>query len=135
LAGLRVGYSVSHADVADLMNRVRQPFNVNSIALHAARAALEEQQHIADSVAFNQRGMNQLLEGFVEMGIESIPSRANFICFDLGRPAGPIYERLLRSGVIVRPIQSYGLPNHLRVSVGRQEENEKFLDALKLALA
>ena len=135
LAGLRVGFSVSHADVADLMNRVRQPFNVNSIALHAARAALEEQQHIADSVAFNQRGMNQLLEGFVEMGIESIPSRANFICFDLGRPAGPIYERLLRSGVIVRPIESYGLPNHLRVSVGRQEENEKFLDALKLALA
>lgn len=135
LAGLRVGYGVSHPQAADLMNRVRQPFNVNSVALLAARVALQEQQHIVNSVAFNKRGMEQLQQGLAGIGISSIPSRANFICFDLGRPATQVYEKLLRAGVIVRPIESYGLPNHLRVTVGREKENARFLDALQLALA
>jgi histidinol-phosphate aminotransferase len=135
LAGLRVGFGVSHPQAADLMNRVRQPFNVNSVALMAAEIAAGEQQHIAHSVAFNNAGMAQLALGFGNMGISFIPTRANFICFDLGRPAAAIYERLLRVGVIVRPIASYGLPNHLRVTVGHDEENARFLDALKLVLA
>ena len=134
LAGLRVGYGVSHPQAADLLNRVRQPFNVNSVALHAARVALDDPGHIEASVAFNRRGLEQLLAGLQAMEIGSIPTRANFICFDLGRPAREVYERLLRAGVIVRPIEAYGLPNHLRVSIGRAEENDRFLEALKQAL-
>ena len=130
LAGLRVGYGISHPQAADLMNRVRQPFNVNSVALMAAEIALEERDHIARSVVFNSTGMEQLTAGFKDMGIRFIPSRGNFICFDLGRPARGVYEGLLQEGVIVRPIESYGLPNHLRVTVGTAEENDRFLTAL-----
>ncbi len=131
LAGLRVGYGISHTDVADLMNRVRQPFNVNSIALMTAEAALEDQEHITRSVTFNNQGMQQLIQGLDEMEIKFIPSRANFLCIDLGQPALDIYQRLLREGVIVRPVGSYGMPNHLRVTVGKEEENTRFLAALE----
>jgi len=135
LAGLRVGYAVSHPQVADLMNRVRPPFNVNSVALAAASAALEDAEHLQRSVKLNAKGLVQLTEGFTSMGLDYIASVGNFISVDVGRPAAPLYEALLHEGVIVRPVANYGMPNHLRVTVGTEEENTRFLGALQKVLA
>jgi histidinol-phosphate aminotransferase len=134
LAGLRVGYGVSSSEMADLLNRVREPFNVNSLALAAAEAALADEQHVAKSLAMNSAGMHQLARGLDDLGLAYIPSVANFVTLDLGRPAGPVYQALLRQGVIVRPIANYGMPNHLRVTIGQPQENERFLEALKKAM-
>jgi histidinol-phosphate aminotransferase len=134
LAALRVGYGLSHPDVADLLNRVRQPFNVNSVALAAARAALDDQDHVRRAVELNRQGMVQLCTGVKSRGLSFIPSVGNFLTVDLGRPAGPIDEALLREGVITRPVANYGLPNHLRVTIGLPEENARFLAALKKVL-
>jgi histidinol-phosphate aminotransferase len=131
LAGLRVGYGVSSAVVADLLNRVRPPFNVNSIALAAAGAALRDGAHVEYAVTLNQEGMRQLTAAFRELGLEMIPSVGNFVCVDLGRPAAPVYEGLLRQGVIVRPVANYGMPNHLRITIGLPDENRRFLEALR----
>jgi histidinol-phosphate aminotransferase len=131
LAGLRVGYGVSSPAVADVLNRVRQPFNVNSVALAAATAALEDTAHVARAVQTNRDGMRQLTDAFRELGLEYIPSAGNFICVDFKRPAAAMYEALLRHGVIVRPVANYGMPNHLRVTVGLPEENARFIEALK----
>jgi histidinol-phosphate aminotransferase len=134
LAGLRVGYALAHPSVADVMNRVRQPFNVNSIALVAAAAALDDMEFVARSYAENLQGLRQLEEGSNSLGLEFIPSYGNFITVRVGR-AAEIYKRLLRRGVIVRPIGGgYGLPEHLRVTVGTAQENEKFLGALAASL-
>ena len=130
LAALRVGYAVSHPLLADLLNRVRQPFNVNSIALRSAVIALQDQAHIEQAVRFNKAGMRQLIAGLDSMGIHFIPSSANFICIDMEQDAQPIYEQLLRAGVIVRPVASYGMPDHLRVTIGLEQENDRFLSAL-----
>ncbi len=135
LAGLRVGYGISHPEVAELMNRVRQPFNVNSLALRAAQAALEDQEHIAHSFAVNKAGLKQLTEAFEQLGLNYIPSVANFISVELDCSAAPIYEALLRKGVIVRPVANYGMPNHLRVTVGLEHENAYFIAALTEVLA
>lgn len=135
LAGLRVGYAVSHPQVADLMNRVRPPFNANSVALAAAAAALDDVEHLQRSVRLNADGLKQLVAGFEALGLEFIPSVGNFISVDVGREAAPLYEALLREGVIVRPVANYGMPNHLRVTVGTAEENARFLSALKKVLA
>lgn len=135
LAGLRVGYAVSHPQVADLMNRVRPPFNVNSVALAAAAAALDDAEHLTRSVALNAAGLKQLTAAFDLMGLAYIPSVGNFISVDLQRPGAPVYEALLHEGVIVRPVANYGMPNHLRVTVGTEEENKRFLAALKKVLA
>lgn len=134
LAGLRIGYGLSHPSLADLLNRVRQPFNVNSLALAAAEAALDDVDHIRRSVRINRDGMAQLTAGFAELGLEHIPSVGNFVTLDLGRPAAPVDQALLREGCITRPIAGYGLPNHLRVSVGLAEENARFLAALNKVL-
>ncbi|MGZ8216290.1 pyridoxal phosphate-dependent aminotransferase, partial [Methylomagnum sp.] len=134
LAGLRVGYAVSSEAIADLLNRVRQPFNVNVLALEAAKAALDDEDYLARSVRMNAEGLAQLGEALAARGFETIPSVGNFITFDLGRPAAPIYQALLREGVIVRPIANYGLPNHLRVTVGIAEQNIAFLTALDRVL-
>ncbi len=137
LAGLRIGYGISHRDIADLMNRVRQPFNVNSLALFAAVAALEDNEHLQQSINLNQAGMKQLTTAFDELNLQYIPSVGNFICVDLessGQTGMEIYKKLLHEGVIVRPIDNYGLPNHLRVTVGLEEENEKFIQALESVL-
>ena len=134
LAGLRVGYSVSHPEVADLLNRVRQPFNVNSVALAAARAALYDSEHLKRSVEVNRHGMRQLTAAFERMGLNYIPSAGNFVSVDVGQPATEINEGLLRNGVIVRPVASYGMPSHLRVSVGLERENRRFLTALQKVL-
>lgn len=135
LAALRVGYGVSSPVMADLLNRVRQPFNVNAVALRLAVIALQDQAHIERAIRFNADGMRQLIAGLDSMGMHFIPACANFICIDLEQEARPIYDRLLRAGVIVRPIASYGLPNHLRVTVGFEHENERFLSALANILA
>lgn len=135
LAGLRAGYGISHPALADLMNRVRQPFNVNSAAQVAAGAALHDAEHIEKSVVLNRNGMQQLITAFDQLGLDYIPSVANFICVDLGRKAQPVYGKLLQEGVIVRPIESYGMPNHLRVTIGLEAENEKFIAALKKVIS
>jgi histidinol-phosphate aminotransferase len=130
LAGLRVGYALAHPSVADVMNRVRQPFNVNSIALAAAEAALDDMEFVARSYAENLNGMRQLEEGCRRLGLEFIPSYGNFLTIRVGR-AGEIFKRLLRRGVIVRPVGGgYALPEHLRVTIGTAAENDRFLGAL-----
>ncbi|HEX7053328.1 MAG TPA: histidinol-phosphate transaminase [Burkholderiales bacterium] len=138
LAGLRVGYALAHASVADVMNRVRQPFNVNSLALAAAAAALDDMEFVAKSYAENLQGMRQLEEGARALGLDFIPSFGNFLTIRVaqsGKSAPEIYKRLLRRGVIVRPVGGgYQLPEHLRVTVGTAQENEKFLAALAASL-
>jgi histidinol-phosphate aminotransferase len=134
LAGLRVGYALSSPEIANVLNRVRQAFNVNAIALAAARAALEDAEHLQRSVALNNAGLRQLTDGLAEIGIRTLPSAGNFILIDCGRPAGPIYEAMLRQGVIVRPVANYGLPNHLRLTIGTSEQNQRMLGALAHAL-
>jgi len=134
LAGLRVGYAFAHASVADIMNRVRQPFNVNSLALAAAAAALDDMEFVARSYAENLQGLRQLEEGAKRLGLDYIPSYGNFLTVRVGR-AAEIYKRLLRRGVIVRPVGgAYQLPEHLRVTIGTPEENERFLAALAASL-
>ncbi|MBI3778451.1 MAG: histidinol-phosphate transaminase [Gammaproteobacteria bacterium] len=134
LAGLRAGYAVSSPQMADVLNRVRQPFNVNSIALAAAAAALSDELHVKRAVQANREGMQLLVGAFQSLGLKFIPSVGNFVCVDFGRPAAPVYEALLREGVIVRPVANYGMPNHLRVTIGLPEENARFLEALKRVL-
>jgi histidinol-phosphate aminotransferase len=133
LAGLRVGYGIAHPEVADLMNRVRQPFNVSSVALAGAEAALGDEEFLARSAELNHRGMAQLTAGFAALGLEWIPSAGNFVTLKVGDAVG-INRALLRQGVIVRPIGGYGMPEWLRVSVGLPEENARFLEALREAL-
>jgi histidinol-phosphate aminotransferase len=133
LAGLRVGYGLMHAAVADILNRVRQPFNVNSLALTAARAALDDMEFVARSYATNLQGLRQLEEGVQALGLEAIPSYGNFLTVRVGK-AAEVYKRLLRRGVIVRPVAGYELPEHLRVTVGTAEENVRFLAALGASL-
>jgi histidinol-phosphate aminotransferase len=134
LAGLRVGYALSHPGVADLLNRVRQPFNVNSVALATAAAALDDREHIARSVALNRDGMVWLEGEFRRLGLEWIPSKGNFISVNVGRPGDDLFEALLREGVIVRPVGGYGMPDHLRVTIGLPEENRRFIQALEKVL-
>lgn len=134
LAGLRVGYALSSPAIADLLNRVRQPFNNNMLALCAAETALQDHSYLERTVASNRAGMQQLTAAFEKLGLAWIESAGNFVALDLQRPAQPCYERLLRQGVIVRPVANYGMPNHLRVSIGKEEENRKFILALESAL-
>lgn len=139
LAGLRVGYALCDPSIADLLNRVRQPFNVNNLALVAAIAALDDEPFLRKSHALNLAGLAQLAGGFERLGLAWIPSFANFLTVEIPRAggatqAGVVYQRLLRAGVIVRPVAGYALPDHLRVTVGLPEENERFLAALAEAL-
>ncbi len=133
LAGLRVGYALTSRMVADMMNRVRQPFNVNSLALVAAAAALDDNDFIASSYALNQLGMRQMIQGLLPMGLDYIPSFGNFLAIRIGN-ATAMYRRLLEKGVIVRPIGNYAMPEYLRVSIGLAAENTQFLQALESAL-
>ncbi len=133
LAGLRVGYAFADVQVADMMNRVRQPFNVNSVAQAAAVAALQDEDFVRRTNELNRRGMEQITQGLRRLGLEYIPSYGNFISFKIG-DGMKMYRRLLELGVIVRPIGGYGMPDYLRVSIGTENENEKFLTALQQAL-
>lgn len=130
LAGLRIGYAVSNPEIANLFNRVRQPFNVNSLALASAIAVMNDDAFV-QKVAENNRQELQRYEAFCQQyGLEYIPSKGNFITIDFKQHAAPIYDALLREGVIVRPIAGYGMPNHLRISVGLPEENDRLFKAL-----
>jgi len=133
LAGLRVGYGLAHPEVAEVMNRVRQPFNVNHLAMVAACAALDDDVFIAESRRVNAAGLAQLAEGFKRLGLEYIPSFGNFITVRVGN-AARVYQSMLEEGVIVRPIAGYGMPEHLRVTVGKPGHNERFLAALARAV-
>jgi histidinol-phosphate aminotransferase len=133
LAGLRVGFALAAPEVAELMNRVRQPFNVNSLALAAAAVAIEDEDFVRESAALNERGLRQLVRGLEALGIEFIASVANFVSFRAG-DAAALDRGLLERGVIVRPIAGYGMPQWLRVSVGTEVENARFLDALAACL-
>ena len=134
LAALRVGYGVMDAKVADMMNRVRQPFNVNALAQAAAVAALADTGYVDESRALNSAGMHQLREGLRALGLTYVPSHANFLLVRVGDGAA-IYQRLLEQGVIVRPVAGYGLPEFLRVTVGLPAESRRFLDAMAAVLA
>jgi histidinol-phosphate aminotransferase len=131
LAGLRVGYAISHPDLAELLNRVRQPFNVNSLAQVAAIAAMQDESFVDRSRSDNCAGLEYLSDGLSALGLSVIPSIGNFLLVDMGQPAGPVYERLLRAGIIVRPVTNYGLPNHLRISVGLPDQNQRLMAALE----
>ena len=130
LAGLRVGYGISNPELAALINRVRHPFNVNSTALAAAEASLDDHDFIKRSIESNRQGMQQLTEGFLDLGLLTIPSVGNFICVEFPEAAGKVNAALLKKGVIVRPLANYQMPQHLRITVGSEEENQFFLSAL-----
>lgn len=130
LAGLRIGFGLMHANVADMLNRVRQPFNVNSIAQVAAVASLADDDFVARSYAANQAGMVQITQGLQQLGLSYIPSQANFVSFSV-IDAAVVNKKLLQNGVIVRPIANYEMPDYLRVSVGLFSENARFLEVLK----
>lgn len=139
LAGLRVGFCVCDPGVAELLNRVRQPFNVNNLALVAAIAALGDADFVKRSAQANRAGMLQLEAGFRDLGLDFIPSVGNFVSVAFKRAkdvpqASAVYDRLLRQGVIVRPVSGYGMPDHLRITVGTREENTRFLEALRKSL-
>ena len=136
LASLRVGFGLASSEVTNLLNRVRQPFNVSSFALAAAVAALKDTDFIEQSRELNKQGMAQLEQGFVKLGLNRIVSRANFIAVDVQRDGGQVFAALLKKGVIVRPVGGgYAMPRHIRVSIGLPEENARFLDALAQVLA
>lgn len=135
LAGLRVGYAIADPDAGALLHRVRQPFNVNSLAQVAALAALEDDSHILECVRVNEAGKAFLYEEFASMGLTAVPSHANFILVDVGERATEVYQRLLREGVIVRPLTSFGMENAVRITVGTPEENRRLIKAMKKALA
>jgi histidinol-phosphate aminotransferase len=132
LAGLRVGYALASAKIADLMNRVRQPFNVSSVALAAAAAALDDTEFVCASFELNQSGMRQITSGLTNLGLKYIPSYGNFVSFKV-KAADKLFGRLLKLGVIVRPIAGYGMPEWLRVTIGLEAENTRFLDSLRRA--
>ena len=133
LAGLRIGFGMAATEVADIMNRVRQPFNVNSVAQAAAVASLADDAFVARSYALNQAGMLQITRGLTSLGLEFIPSFGNFVSFRIDG-ATAVYRRLLEHGVIVRPIASYEMPDYLRVSIGLFAENARFLEVLEKIL-
>ena len=132
LAGLRVGYGVAQPQLTDLLNRVRQPFNVNAVAQAAALAALDDDHFLEESYRLNRAGMDRLAKGFRAMGLEFVPGFGNFLLVKVGAAAS-VYQQLLKQGVIVRPVANYGLPEWLRVTVGTETENARFLSALALA--
>ncbi len=133
LASLRVGYALGHPQVIDMLNRVRHPFNVNSLAQAAAIAALDDTEFVQRTFELNLRGMAQLTDGLRTLGLDYIPSFGNFVSFHV-TDAAKVYRRLLELGVIVRPIGNYNMPDYLRVSIGLETQNQKFLSALKQIL-
>jgi histidinol-phosphate aminotransferase len=135
LAGLRVGYGISLPAIIDYMNRIRRPFNVNSVAQAAAVAALDDTEHIERSRKAAHEGIPAIIEAMVALGFRAYPSLGNFVLIDVRQDATPVYERLLRRGVIVRPMGPWGLPAHLRVSVGTPEQTARVIGTLTEVLS
>jgi len=127
LAGLRIGYGVATAEIANILNRVRPPFNANSLAQRAALAALGDDEHVARSRAVNEAGMEQMVKGLTMLGFTPIPSEANFVFVDVGRDGRTVFEAMLKEGIIIRHIEGH----MVRVTIGLEEENREFLAALK----
>ena len=134
LAGLRVGYSVSSPEIAGALNKVREPFNVNILAQEGAAAALDDRAHLTKSVNAVNAGRALLTRELQKMGLRCVDTVTNFILFDARRDAAPVYEKLLKQGVIVRPMGAWGLKTFLRVTIGKPGDNQRFLKALKNAL-
>ena len=134
LAGLRIGYGIGPAELVALLNRLRAPFNTNSLAQAAATAALQDLQHVADTRALTEAGRKYLTEQCQALDLQVVPSEANFLLVDVARPGAAAAEALLRHGVIVRPMGGYGFPTHLRISVGTARENERCIGALRAVL-
>jgi histidinol-phosphate aminotransferase len=130
LAGLRIGYGIASKEIVGLLHRVRQPFNVNAVAQWAALAALEDQEHVRRSLDVNRQGMEYLTGEIANLGLEQVPSSANFILLRVGN-GNDVFQQLLAQAVIVRPMAAYELPEYVRVTVGTMDENRKFIDALK----
>lgn len=130
LAGLRIGYGVSSPDIADLLNRVRQPFNVNTLAQVAAIAALDDEAHLNRSRELNQEGLKYLMQACDSRGMSYIPSAGNFLAINFARPAMDLFESMMQLGVIVRPVANYGMPDFLRVTVGTEAENHRFIEVM-----
>jgi histidinol-phosphate aminotransferase len=135
LAGLRVGYGITTPEIAGILNKVRSPFNVNSLAQAAATAALQDQEHISHSIALNAEGLRYFEEQFRRLGLAFVPSQANFILVDVARDSVAVFQALQRLGVIIRPGAGLGLPHHIRVSVGTMDQNRRFIAALEQVLA
>ncbi len=134
LAGLRIGYGIGDADAVALMNRIRQPFNVNALAQAAGLAALDDEAHTLECVRTIEAGRHYLYDELHALGVKYVPSRANFILVDVGRSASDIYQRLLKEGVIVRPLTPFGMESALRVTVGTPQENRRLIKALRSVL-
>ncbi len=134
LAGVRIGYGITDAKLANYMNRVRQPFNISTLAQVAAMAALDDKAHVRKSRKMNREGMEYLTKELTTLGFTVIPSQANFLLIDLHKDATELYEKVLRLGVIVRPMKGFNMPTGIRVTVGTMEENKRFIDALKQSL-
>ncbi|MEA3386683.1 MAG: histidinol-phosphate transaminase, partial [Thermodesulfobacteriota bacterium] len=134
LAGLRVGYGVMDRDVVKYLERVRQPFNVNTMAQVGALAALDDHQHLTQTVDSVWQGMDFLTKKLEELGYRVMSSETNFILIDINRDAKMVYEKMLREGIIVRAMTAYGLPNHIRITVGLPEENLRCVEALQKVL-
>jgi len=130
LAGLRLGYAVSHPALAELLNRIRQPFNTSSVAQAAAIAALADHDHLRRSRDLNAAGRVQLADGLRALGLRPLPSQGNFLLVEVGSDAPACYDALLRAGIIVRPVANYGLTDYLRITVGLPEQNQRLLTAL-----
>lgn len=131
LAGLRVGYALSNPQIADMLNRIRQPFNVNSLALVAAEAALDDEAFIQRSRDMNSAGLDYLAAELPALGFKPLPSAGNFVLVDMGEPAESWYQALLHAGVITRRVGNYGLPNHLRITIGTEQQNQRLVSALR----
>jgi histidinol-phosphate aminotransferase len=134
LAGLRVGLLIAPPEICQVFNRIRKPFNINSLAQVATVAALQDLEHLEKVKQLTWSGLEQLMRGLDELGIKYLPSQANFLLFDCEREAAPVFQALLREGVILRPVAPYGFPRHLRLSVGLPEENQAALLALRKVL-
>jgi histidinol-phosphate aminotransferase len=130
LAGLRIGYAVAPGPVIEAMQRIRQPFNVNALALVGALAALDDREHVRRTLEVNRQGMRALCDGFERLGLPFVPSAANFVLVRVGQGLS-VYDALLRRGVIVRPMDGYGLPEYLRVTIGLPDENRRLLEVLE----
>ncbi len=134
LSGLRIGYGIASDRIVNALNKVREPFNVNLLAQAAALAALDDPAHVKKTLRMVCDGKKYLNTGLQKLKLKVIETATNFTLFDLGRDAQPVYEALLRKGVIVRPMAAWGLPSFIRVTVGKKEENIKFMMALRLIL-